>query len=162
MNPMRVPQTPSLYEFALYNNPQGMRRILRDEVRETYLLLWALLRSKIDQNGTAANSIARLDIIKNVTDKPRRGKVEVEFSGGSQEHARLRFATVAAYSKLGNYSFWMMRTIVHRIKPHSQATQFLGKIFMHAVQISLSKISSCDSCLVRDDYQAEASFLQSS
>jgi hypothetical protein len=69
-------------EFALYNNPQGMRRILRDEVRETYLLLWALLRSKIDQNGTAANSIARLDIIKNVTDKPRRGKVEVEFSSG--------------------------------------------------------------------------------
>jgi hypothetical protein len=82
MNPMRVPQTPSLYEFALYNNPQGMRRILRDEVRETYLLLWALLRSKIDQNGTAANSIARLDIIKNVADKPRRGEVEVEFSSG--------------------------------------------------------------------------------
>jgi len=159
---MRVPQTLSLYEFALYNNPQGMRRILRDEVRETYLLLWELFRSKIDQNGTAASSIARLDIIKNVTDKPRRGKVEVEFSGGPQEHARLGLATVTAYSKLGNYSLWMMRTIVYGIKANPQLTQFLSKIFMHALQIGLGKISSCDPCLVRDDYQAEASFLQGS
>src|SRR2546421_5638776 len=115
--------------------------------------LWQTLRAKINQDSTAARPVTGLDVIEDVAYKPARLQVELQITGSLQEHTRRRFAAVATPGKPWNDTVGMVRTIIYTLQLYIMRGELLRQVCMHALQILLSKIPSCDPRLIGDHHQ---------
>jgi hypothetical protein len=70
--------------FNSANDTQGMQRSARNEGGTPYLAPWLLLCSKIDQNSRTSGSVARFNIVEDITDKPGSAQIEIKIGSGPQ------------------------------------------------------------------------------
>lgn len=117
--------------FKGANDAQGVGRVAGNEIGAAQGTHRARLRAEIDQDTAAASPVSGLNIIENITDQPGARKIDIQIGGGGKQHAGCWFAAGAANRQFRDYAFWMVRTVIDTIKPHTALLKLTCEVLVH-------------------------------
>jgi hypothetical protein len=97
--------------------------------------------AQIYQDGAAASALASLNIVENVSHKPRMGQIEVVFVGRLQKEARTGLAALTWPGQFRHHSLGMMWTGINACQLDTEQLELGPQMGVHTLQVSYGEIA---------------------